>query len=74
MATSSELAASLARKGFRDATAAGAMLAHLGEVPEGLVDRIASVAEPDIALQSLAEIADSLGAAKLLKLLTERDL
>lgn len=74
MATSSELAASLARKGFRDATAAGATLARLGDVPDGLVDRIASVAEPDIALRSLAEIAEAMGAAELFGLLEQFDL
>ena len=69
-----ELVASLARKGFRDTDVAEAMIARLGDDPGDLVERIAAVAGPDIALQSLAEIADAMGAAELRSLLVEPEL
>jgi len=50
------------------------MIARLGQAPPELIDQIASVAEPDIAVQSLAEIADAMGAEQLLALLEEHTL
>jgi glutamate-ammonia-ligase adenylyltransferase len=44
-------------------------LAMLDDAPIELIDQIAGVASPDTALGSLADIAASYGAAKLLKLL-----
>jgi len=64
-----DLASGLVRKGFRYGEPAAAALARLGAVPDDLVDRIASVASPDVALASLAAIADSMGPARLLTLL-----
>jgi len=61
-------------KGFRDATTAEAMIARLGPAPPALIEQIAAVAEPDIALQSLAEIADAMGSGELLDLLSQTDL
>nr|WP_244633490.1 bifunctional [glutamine synthetase] adenylyltransferase/[glutamine synthetase]-adenylyl-L-tyrosine phosphorylase [Aeromicrobium sp. CFBP 8757] len=45
------------------------MLTSMGEVPPDLVDQIATVASPDIALSSLAGIAGRMGAAELFALL-----
>ncbi len=44
-------------------------LAELGEVPDELVEQIASVASPDTALSSLEAIASSMGAPTLLEVL-----
>ena len=57
------------RKGFRNGAAAAAALGCLGDVPDGLVDRIATAASPDAALSSLAAIAEAGGAGRLLRLL-----
>ncbi|HZK36227.1 MAG TPA: bifunctional [glutamine synthetase] adenylyltransferase/[glutamine synthetase]-adenylyl-L-tyrosine phosphorylase, partial [Aeromicrobium sp.] len=54
-----ELARKLTRKGFRSAETAVANLAQLGEVPDGLIDAIAGVADPDTALSSLVDIGAS---------------
>ncbi|WP_332641865.1 bifunctional [glutamine synthetase] adenylyltransferase/[glutamine synthetase]-adenylyl-L-tyrosine phosphorylase [Aeromicrobium sp.] len=62
----------LARKGFRNGDLAVANFQRLGDVPDALVEQIASVAGPDTALSSLAAIADRMGAPKLLKQL-EKD-
>jgi glutamate-ammonia-ligase adenylyltransferase len=59
----------LARKGFRDGDAALSALTSLGDVPDELVDQIASVASPDTALSSLAGIAERMGVAELMALL-----
>ncbi|MDQ3155348.1 MAG: bifunctional [glutamine synthetase] adenylyltransferase/[glutamine synthetase]-adenylyl-L-tyrosine phosphorylase [Actinomycetota bacterium] len=64
-----EIPRTLARKGFQSVDAAVVHLDILGDVPEELVDQIAGVASPDTALGSLADIAESYGSAKLLKLL-----
>lgn len=64
-----DLAVALARKGFRDGEGALTALTALGDVPDRLVDQIASVASPDTALCSLHNIAARMGAAKLLQLL-----
>ncbi|AWB91885.1 bifunctional [glutamine synthetase] adenylyltransferase/[glutamine synthetase]-adenylyl-L-tyrosine phosphorylase [Aeromicrobium chenweiae] len=68
-----DLAVALARKGFRDGGGAVACLESLGDVPDALVDQIASVASPDTALSSLASIASHMGAAELLDLLASDD-
>jgi glutamate-ammonia-ligase adenylyltransferase len=59
----------LARKGFRDGEGALNLLTSLGDVPEPLVDQIASVASPDTALSSLVGIAERMGVPELLTLL-----
>ncbi|MBD8608103.1 bifunctional [glutamine synthetase] adenylyltransferase/[glutamine synthetase]-adenylyl-L-tyrosine phosphorylase [Aeromicrobium sp. CFBP 8757] len=59
----------LVRKGFRDGEGAVGLLTSMGEVPPDLVDQIATVASPDIALSSLAGIAGRMGAAELFALL-----
>ena len=59
----------LARKGFRDGEGALASLGRLGDVPDELVDQIASVASPDTALSSLTTIAGRMGAVELLSML-----
>ena len=56
----------LARRGFRDGEGALVALGSLGDVPDELVDQIASVASPDTALSSLVGIAERLGADELL--------
>ena len=63
----------LARKGFRSGDAAVARLDQIGNVSPELVEQIASVASPDTALASLAQIADAYGAGKLLSLLEADD-
>lgn len=63
----------LARKGFRDGQAAVASLESLGDVPEALVDQIASVASPDAALSSLSSIASRMGPGELLEMLASDD-
>jgi glutamate-ammonia-ligase adenylyltransferase len=68
-----ELALALARKGFRNGEAAAANLRLLGDMPDELVDQVASVASPDTALSSLVSIGERFGAAKLLKLLAGDD-
>nr|MCW2729083.1 bifunctional glutamine-synthetase adenylyltransferase/deadenyltransferase [Aeromicrobium sp.] len=68
-----ELSVALARKGFRDGDGALASLRSLGEVPDELVDQIASVASPDTALSSLVGIAERVGAAELLGMLGADD-
>nr|WP_217361789.1 bifunctional [glutamine synthetase] adenylyltransferase/[glutamine synthetase]-adenylyl-L-tyrosine phosphorylase [Aeromicrobium stalagmiti] len=67
------MAVALARKGFRDGDGAVADLESLGDVPDALVDQIASVASPDTALSSLASIGRRMGAAPLLDLLASDD-
>lgn len=59
--------------GFQSVDNAVLHLAALGEVPDALVDQIATVASPDAALSSLAGIAESYGVAKLLDLLAADD-
>ncbi|MRJ77916.1 bifunctional [glutamine synthetase] adenylyltransferase/[glutamine synthetase]-adenylyl-L-tyrosine phosphorylase [Aeromicrobium sp. SMF47] len=68
-----DLAVTLARKGFRDGQAAVASLESLGDVPEALVDQIASVASPDAALSSLSSIASRMGPGELLEMLASDD-
>ncbi|WP_309222211.1 bifunctional [glutamine synthetase] adenylyltransferase/[glutamine synthetase]-adenylyl-L-tyrosine phosphorylase [Aeromicrobium sp. S22] len=68
-----DLAVTLARKGFRDGQAAVASLESLGDVPEALVDQIASVASPDAALSSLSSIASRMAPGELLEMLASDD-
>ncbi|QGG41002.1 bifunctional [glutamine synthetase] adenylyltransferase/[glutamine synthetase]-adenylyl-L-tyrosine phosphorylase [Aeromicrobium yanjiei] len=68
-----DLAVTLARKGFRDGQAAVASLESLGDVPEALVDQIASVASPDAALSSLSSIASRMALGELLEMLASDD-
>ncbi|MCL3818367.1 bifunctional [glutamine synthetase] adenylyltransferase/[glutamine synthetase]-adenylyl-L-tyrosine phosphorylase [Aeromicrobium wangtongii] len=69
-----DLAVALARKGFRDGEAALAALRSLGDVPDELVEQIASVASPDTALMSLATIAERAGGAdEILELIQSDD-
>ncbi|MRK02276.1 bifunctional [glutamine synthetase] adenylyltransferase/[glutamine synthetase]-adenylyl-L-tyrosine phosphorylase [Aeromicrobium sp. S22] len=67
------MAVTLARKGFRDGQAAVASLESLGDVPEALVDQIASVASPDAALSSLSSIASRMAPGELLEMLASDD-
>ncbi|MFT4189510.1 MAG: bifunctional [glutamine synthetase] adenylyltransferase/[glutamine synthetase]-adenylyl-L-tyrosine phosphorylase [Aeromicrobium sp.] len=53
------------RRGFRDADAAAAHLADLGEVDPDLVKQIADTPSPDTALTSLAAVARAMGADAL---------
>jgi glutamate-ammonia-ligase adenylyltransferase len=55
----------LARRGFRDGARAAAVLARLPGIPDDVVDRVASAASPDVALEALGELADVLGEAQL---------
>ncbi|MGI9085411.1 MAG: bifunctional [glutamine synthetase] adenylyltransferase/[glutamine synthetase]-adenylyl-L-tyrosine phosphorylase, partial [Aeromicrobium sp.] len=63
----------LARRGFRNGESAAADLKRLPGISEELVEQIAGVAAPDTALSSLAAIADSWDAKKLLKALEKDD-
>ncbi|WP_229053403.1 bifunctional [glutamine synthetase] adenylyltransferase/[glutamine synthetase]-adenylyl-L-tyrosine phosphorylase [Aeromicrobium sp. Leaf350] len=68
----------LSRRGFRNADAATAHLADLGDVDtlveSGLIDQIAAVASPDSAIASLAAIARSMGADRLRAKLEDAEL
>ena len=68
-----ELAVALARKGFRDGEGALSALTALGDVPDPLIEQLASVASPDTALCSLRNIADRMGATELIELLQSDD-
>jgi glutamate-ammonia-ligase adenylyltransferase len=59
----------LARRGFRDGAAAAANLARLEGIDDALVERVAGVADPDVALSSLVGIAESWGSGRLLSAL-----
>lgn len=56
---SSDLGRKLTRKGFHSAQTAVALLAQLGDISDDLVDAIAKVADPDTALLSFVNIAES---------------
>jgi glutamate-ammonia-ligase adenylyltransferase len=68
-----DLAVALARKGFRDGEGTVAHLATLGEVPNALIDQIATVASPDTALASLSAIGARMGSERLLAMLDADD-
>ncbi len=61
----------LARRGFRDGAAAAANLARLDGIDDALVERIAGVADPDVALGSLVAIGESWGTERLLRVLRD---
>jgi glutamate-ammonia-ligase adenylyltransferase len=72
----SETTPDLVRRGFRNADAAAAHLADLGDVDGlladgGLIEQIAAVASPDTAIASLAAIARAMGAEQLHRQLSE---
>ncbi|MFD1860810.1 bifunctional [glutamine synthetase] adenylyltransferase/[glutamine synthetase]-adenylyl-L-tyrosine phosphorylase [Aeromicrobium camelliae] len=63
----------LSRLGFRDTQRATADLAVLGDCSDDLVTQIASVADPDTCLASLARIAEADGGCERLVGLLESD-
>jgi glutamate-ammonia-ligase adenylyltransferase len=60
----------LTRRGFRDSAAATVLIEQIGAAAP-LVEQIVSVASPDTALVSLADIAERMGAAALHELLAD---
>ncbi len=63
----------LARRGFRNGESAAADLQRLPGISDEIVEQIAGVAGPDTALSSLAAIAESWDAKKLLKAVDKDD-
>ncbi|MGJ9411130.1 bifunctional [glutamine synthetase] adenylyltransferase/[glutamine synthetase]-adenylyl-L-tyrosine phosphorylase [Aeromicrobium sp. CF4.19] len=64
MSETPELA--LARRGFLDGEAAAANIAHIEGIDDAIVEQLAGAPSPDTALASLAAIAQSWGAERLL--------
>ena len=63
----------LARRGFRNGEGAAADLKRIPDISDELVEQIAGVADPDTALHSLVDIAESWGQSKLLTALEGDD-
>jgi glutamate-ammonia-ligase adenylyltransferase len=55
----------LARSGFRDGDRAAELLDDLPGIPAELLDRLSRAADPDLALETLAALAESIGEDQL---------
>jgi len=55
----------LARSGFRDGERAARLIDDLPGIPAGLVERLALAADPDLALEHLASLAEYIGEERV---------
>ena len=55
----------LARSGFRDGERAASLIDDLPGIPAGLVERLALAADPDLALENIASLAEYIGEERV---------